>query len=163
MSSDDTTHARHDIGVCAVLEAESVGAAGNRRFRLRASAEYGSALLWLEKEELNELALTVKRMLRTSVRPTGGPDPDGAEESRADFDFKVVRLALGHDRTSGRYMLLAQVSEEEDDAIVLWAERELLDHMADQAFEVRDAGRPRCPLCGGVVSEARAHICPRAN
>ena len=163
MSSDDRAHARYDIGVCAVLEAEAVGPAGERRFRLRAAAESGSALLWLEKEELHELALTVKRMLRSSVRPTGAPQPPGAEDSRADFEFKVVRLALGYDRDSGRYMLLAQVSEEEDDAVALWADRELLDRMADQAFEVHDAGRPRCPLCGSPVTPGKNHACPRAN
>ena len=74
-----------------------------------------------------------------------------------------MRLALGFDRESGRYMLLAQVSEEEDDAIALWAERDTLDRMADQAFEVHDAGRVRCPLCGGPVAEGRRHVCPRSN
>ena len=163
MSSDDRARARHDIGVCAILEAESVGVPGDRRFRLRAAAENGSALLWLEKEELHELGLTVKRMLRSSVRPTGVPPIGGGEDTRADFDFKVVRLALGYDRGTGRYMLLAQVSEEEDDAIALWADREMLDRMADQAFEVHDAGRERCPLCGSAINPNKAHACPRAN
>jgi uncharacterized repeat protein (TIGR03847 family) len=162
--ADDKAHARHDIGVCAILQAEAVGPPGQRRFRLRASGEHGSVLLWLEKEELSELALTVKRMLRTPVKPAFAATTLIADdETRPDFEAQVTRLALGYDRTADRYMLLAQLSDDEDDAIVLWAERDLLDRMADQAFEVRDAGRPRCPLCAALLQEGRRHVCPRAN
>ena len=28
-----------------------------------------------------------------------------------------------------------------------WTDPELLNRMADRAFEVHDGGRPRCPLC----------------
>lgn len=163
MSADDRARARHDIGVCAVLDAESVGPPGERLFRLHASAEHGSALLWLEKGELRELAHAIKRMLRTPVNRVPLPPPLNPDDSRADFDFKVASLALGHDRESGRYMLLAQITEEEGDAIVMWVERDTLDRMADQAFEIHDAGRPRCPLCGASIDEGRVHACPRHN
>lgn len=146
-----------------MLEAESVGNPGNRTFRLRASGERGSAFLWLEKEELYELALTVKRMLRSSVEPAAPPSVLAPEDSRADFDFKVARLSLGHDRGSGLYLVLAHVSEEEDDAVALWAEPNVLDGMADQAFAVHDAGRERCPLCGAAMPAGEEHSCPRAN
>jgi uncharacterized repeat protein (TIGR03847 family) len=163
MSADDRVHAQHDIGDCDTLEAESVGPPGGRRFRVRASAEHGSALLWLEKEELGELARAIKGLLRTSVQPSFVPRPVSPDDSGADFEFKVHSLALGHDAASDRYMLLAQVSKKEGDAIVMWADRATLDHFADQAFEVHDAGRPRCPLCGSPVTEGRRHVCPRAN
>ncbi|MEE8518310.1 MAG: DUF3090 family protein [Dehalococcoidia bacterium] len=163
MSQDDRAHVRHDIGVCAVLEPEAVGAPGERRFRLRVAAEHGSALLWLEKEELYDLALTIKRMLRTSVLPTGNADVAGGSETRADFDFKVAGLALAHDRDSGRYMLLAHMTEEEDGGVALWADAELLNRMADRAMEVHDGGRPRCALCGAPIRSESSHACPRAN
>ncbi len=164
MSADDRGQGRHDLGVCAILEAESVGPPGNRLFRLRAAAEYGSALLWLEKEQLYELALTVKRLLGTSVRSTGEPETSGSQDTRADHEFKVARLGLGYDRATGRYMILAQLSEtSEDGAVAVWADRETLNRMADRALEVHDAGRPRCPLCGGPIVEGKAHVCPRAN
>ena len=163
MTSEYRAYARRDLGVCTVLEPEAVGVPGRRRFRLRVEAEHGSALLWLEKEELHELAVTVKRLLRSGVRRTGRPDMTASPDAGADVDCKVTSLALGHDRASGRYMLLAQASHEEGDAIALWAERETLDRMADRAFEVHDAGRPRCPLCGGPTVPAKRHVCARAN
>ena len=161
--ADYRAYARHDLGVCAFIEPESVGSPGRRFFRLRASGENGSALLWLEKEELYELALTVKRLLHSAVRQTNEPVMGGDENTRADFDHKVVALSMGHDRTTGRYMLLAQLSDEEDDAIALWAEPDVLDWLADRAFEVCDAGRPRCALCGAAMKDDKAHACPRAN
>ena len=163
MSSEHRAHARRDLGVCTVLEPESVGEPGSRHFRLRIEAEHGSALFWLEKEELRELAVTVKQMLRTAVRPTGAPETSGSADASADVVYKVTRIALGHDRGSGRYMLLAQGSQDEDDAVAVWAERDTLDHMADRAFEVHDAGRPRCPLCGEPVATGKHHACARAN
>ena len=163
MSSEYRAYARRDLGVCTVLEPEAVGEPGQRFFRLRVEAEHGSALLWIEKEELQELAVMVKRLLRSGVRRTGAPDTAGSPDASADVDCKVTSLALGHDRASGRYMLLAHASPAEGDAIALWAERDVLDHMADRAFEVHDAGRPRCPLCGGPTVPGKRHVCARAN
>ena len=160
---DDRAYARHDLGVCIFVEPESVGPPGQRFFRIHASGERGSALLWLEKEELRELALTIKRLLRTAVCLTGEPITDAPPDARADFDHKVFALSLGHDRSTGHYMLLAQCSEEEDDAIALWIERDAIDWLADRALEVCDAGRPRCAICGGATPVGETHACPRAN
>jgi uncharacterized repeat protein (TIGR03847 family) len=162
--SQEHQHARYDLGVCAVLEPEAIGASGSRRFRLRVAAENGTALLWLEKEELHELALTVKRMLGTPVEPTGGANVLVDGDTRADFDFKVAGLALAFDRDSGRYMIIAQVTDEdEDDGVALWSDVELLNRMADRAIEVHDGGRPRCALCGAPLRGDGSHVCPRAN
>lgn len=161
--ADDRAYARHDLGVCTLVEPEFVGSPGSRMFRLYATGENGSALLWLEKEELYELALTIKRLLRSAVRETGEPVVSGSRNTRVDFDCKVTALSLGHDRRTGRYMILAQVSEEEDDAIALWADSDVMNWLADRAFEVHDAGRARCFLCGAPMREGKSHACPRAN
>ncbi len=163
MADDHRAYARHDLGVCALVEPEYVGVPGNRTFRLYVNGENGSALLWLEKEELYELALAIKRMLRSSVRETSEPIVGASETARADFNCKVSALSLGHDHRSGRYMILAHVSEEEGDAIAMWADREVMEWLADRAFEVHDAGRARCFLCGAPIREGKPHACPRAN
>ena len=46
---------------------------------------------------------------------------------------------------------------------ILREARETLDHMADRAFEGYDAGRPRCPFCGGPTVPGKRHVCARAN
>ncbi len=106
----------------------------------------------------------MKRVLRTGVKQSFDQGLGEGLHIDADFDFKVVGLALAHDRGSGKYMILAQRSEDdEEDAVALWVDRDTLNHMADKAFEVHSAGRPRCPLCHGPVSEGESHACPRAN
>lgn len=161
--ADDRVYARHDLGVCSLAEPESVGPPGQRFFRIRAIGENGSAILWLEKEELHELASAVKRILGSSVRATGEPIGVASADDRADFNYKVTALSLGHDRDSGRYMALAHCSDEEGDAVALWLERDALDWLADRAFEVCDAGRPRCVFCGAPLADSARHACPRAN
>lgn len=161
--ADDRVYARHDLGVCSLVEPESVGPAGQRFFRIRAAGERGSALLWLEKEELRELAEAVKRILGASVRSTGEPVASAAPNDRADFNHKVTALSIGHDRESGRYMILAHCSDEEGDAIAMWMERDALDWLADRALEVCDAGRPRCVFCGAPLNDSARHACPRSN
>ena len=161
--SADRARAQHDIGLCTVFVAEALGEPGARFFRLYALAEHGSAFLWLEKEELRDLAHTIKRILRSSVNRVPIPPPLRPDYWHTDFDFKIASLALGHDRATGNYMILAQISEEEGDAIVLWVDSEMMDCMADQAFNIIDSGRARCPLCGAPMTQGKAHACPRYN
>ena len=85
------------------------------------------------------------------------------EDSWVDFDHKVAALSLGHDATTDHYMILAQVSDDEQDAIALWMAPDVLDWMADRAFEVHDSGRRRCPLCDAPLRDGKHHACPRAN
>ena len=161
--SAEQAHARHDFGECEIIQVESIGPPGERRFRLRADAETGSALLWLEKEELYELALTVKRLLRTGVHNAEALQAPDEDFLPATIEFQVQQLALGHDRATGRYLILAQISDDDGDAVALWARPEVLDQMADQAFAVHDAGRAKCPLCGAVMAAQKDHRCPRVN
>ena len=165
MSAESRESAPYDLGPCARLEAESVGPLGQRFFRIKVGAERGTALLWLEKEQLYELGMTVKQLLRTEVREGELPALRGSPDAKADFEFKVGRIAMGHDRDSSRYLIVAHMTEDEerDEAVALWADPQQLDRLADQAFEVCAAGRPRCPLCGAAMDENEEHMCARTN
>ena len=152
----------YDLGEVREINAESVGPAGGRRFRLRTSCEGGSALLWLEKEQLYELAVAIKQLLKQSIREEAAPPASAEPDVRVDYDFKISRMALGQDQNSERYMLLAHVADE-DASVSLWMSEGTLDQLADQAFSVCASGRPRCPLCGAVAEEGKSHVCPKAN
>ena len=147
-----------DFGPARELHAESVGPAGQRYFRLHTEADEVSAYLWMEKEQLYELAVAIKQMLKTQVRDVPlGPTIN----VNADHEFKVASLALGHDQEQDRYMLLANVLD--DTTVAVWAERDQLDRFADQAMAVCAAGRPRCPFCRRPMNEGEEHVCPRSN
>jgi uncharacterized repeat protein (TIGR03847 family) len=174
MSSDEHPRIRYDLGNCSALYAESVGEPGNRYFRLRAIADEGLALLWLEKEQLHQLAVAIKELLKTEIRMSDTVQDGIDATGPVDFDFKVARLAIGQDSDSTRYVILARVigddndEQDEDDemndgSIALWADLGQLDSFADQAFQVCSGGRPRCPLCGAAINQDKQHVCVRSN
>lgn len=155
---------RHDLGACSAIGAEAIGRPGERTFRIRAKAEGGSVILWLEKEQLHELAMAIKQLLRREVRG-GEPRAPVPGATSADFEFKAARLALGRDPDSPRYVLAASVREDEDAGVTLWLDAGQLDALADQALDVHAGGRPRCPLCGAPMTaeHGEPHMCVRTN
>ena len=171
MSLEGRHFAKHDLGRCSSIRAESLGQPGSRHFRLYADTKGGSALLWVEKEQLQELAIAIKQLMQTDLRELEGSQPGGQEGVSADYDFKVSRLTLGKAEEGGTYLLLADMtSGEEDDKdpgdfpdVALHIEGEQLDRLADEALVVCASGRPRCPLCGAALNEGETHVCPRAN
>ena len=152
----------YDLGEVRQIDAESMGPAGGRHFRLRASCEGGSALLWLEKEQLYQLAVGIKQLLKQSMREEDVLTVSAAPDVSVDYDFKISRMALGQDQNSLRYMLLSHIADE-DASVSLWMSEDTLDHLADQAFSVCASGRPRCPLCGTPTEDGESHVCPKTN
>lgn len=164
MTQDEFESARHDLGACHEIAAESVGPAGQRHFRLRTEAERGSALVWLEKEQLYQLALSIKQLLRTEMGQHFGDDPPSGGDVSADYDFKAAQLALGHDNERDLYVIMAH--ERTSDArptVAVWMSSQQINALADQAFWACAAGRPRCPLCGAPVNEGESHVCAMTN
>ncbi|MDQ2903995.1 MAG: DUF3090 family protein, partial [Chloroflexota bacterium] len=52
-----------DLGIVELLGAEAVGQPGQRRFRLFARSSRGTAVMWMEKEQLSTLSVAVDRLL----------------------------------------------------------------------------------------------------
>ncbi|MDP2948973.1 MAG: DUF3090 family protein [Chloroflexota bacterium] len=79
-----------DFGSVSSIEAEAVGVPGQRTFRLRLRSGERTASLWLEKEQLQALALALMRLLvrlgRTEEfpsQPEAGPPPAEAGSGQA--------------------------------------------------------------------------------
>ncbi|MBI4233841.1 MAG: DUF3090 family protein [Chloroflexi bacterium] len=158
--------ARHDLGLTARLNANATGAPGQRRFRLLVEAERGTACLWLEKEQLFQLALAIQQLLTSAQQRTvQQPAPESLAGEGPSFDFKVERLALGHDEERDLFLLVAYEAATRRASrpiLGLWATRQQLHSLAEEALEVCAAGRPLCQLCGGPIGPG-PHICPRSN
>ncbi len=176
--------AQHSFGPATRLQAEAVGRPGQRKFRLLVESEDGrSAVLWLEKEQLQALGLAVEQLLAelqgrlASSRKVDLPAPDTFPLSPS-VEFQVGRLALGQDEreleTGPRYVVLAYdatasgVEEQEEPneppTFACRATREQLRALSRNVAEVVAAGRPRCPLCGEPLERAnQPHGCVRAN
>ena len=148
------------------IRTEALGEPGQRTFRLLVDSGASSAIIWLEKEQLFQLALAVQQLLATlgeEQAPTGGPPED--RETLTHLDFKADRLALGYD--SGRRLFIIDAHDEEEEeeepaTVRVWAGRKQITELSEEAFRVCAAGRPLCPLCGGPI-DPTGHLCPRVN
>ena len=172
-----------DLGRVTSLEAEAIGEPGQRTFRLRVSSGQRTASLWLEKEQLQALALALMRLLVQMGQPEYIPaagavaNPLSTFPDQPSLDLKVGRLGLGLDQTEGNIVLFAYEAEEAEE------ESEQADtEEAEQAEAVlacraapaqcRDlvamiegivaAGRPICRLCLGPI-DPEGHVCARSN
>ncbi len=60
--------ALHDFGRAELVDAEAIGEPGHRRFRLFARSSYGTASLWLERQQMEALS-------RFPAAPSSAPKP----------------------------------------------------------------------------------------
>ena len=150
------------------LRAEALGEPGSRTFRLLVDSTSGSAIIWLEKEQLLQLALAVNQLVAGVPEGQGSPETQPHEEETprvANLEFKASRLVLGRDGVSGMFFMDAHETDSgvDDPATVrVWGERSQVMEFAREALRVCAAGRPICSLCGSPI-DPTGHLCPRTN
>lgn len=163
---------RYDFGLTTAIAAEALGEPGQRTFRLLVRGDHSSAVLWLEKEQLQALALAAEELL-TQI---GSEQGTGAEEvfeegdpardfPPADVEFKIGQLGIGYDQEGSLFVLLAYELESDPDAPATFRcvlSRQQLGGLGRQSTRVVAAGRPRCVLCGQPLEPA-PHFCPPSN
>ncbi len=150
------------------LRSEAIGEPGSRTFRILADSGSSSASIWLEKEQLFELAMVVQRLMAIMKAPSASDEPPSHREAPGltRLDFQLGKLAVGGDQNSG--LLVIDVhdmenAEEDSPAMVrLWVTRERAEYFAEEAVKICAAGRPICPLCGRAI-DAEGHFCVRRN
>jgi uncharacterized repeat protein (TIGR03847 family) len=163
-----------DLGPVQYVDARALGAPGRRTFRLTIRSRAGNAWLWLEKEELQVLGMTIEQLLgrlpldpalaATVPAPPVSEDPPAGGE-RPAIEFKVGRLSMGYEEHDDLFVLLAHEEEADPDgppSLRCQASRRQLRSLAQQITAICAAGRPRCPLCG-VPLNGPKHPCPRLN
>ena len=167
--------AHNEFGRVSSLKTDAVGQPGSRRFRLLLESRNGGwATLWLEKEQLFNLGVALKRIIATVEEESkeGEIESTLADEwdeplapSGQAVEFQVARLAVGYDERSALYIIAAYAAEDPEDATAVlnfMAAQHEMDALANEAFTVCAAGRPQCPLCGAPMGP-EGHVCPRHN
>lgn len=150
------------------LRAEALGEPGQRTFRILVDGGASTAVIWLEKEQLFQLALAMHRLVATL--PEGQSDQserveEGSATLPSQLEFKLGKLALGHDPASENFVIDAHDVESDEDAppvLRVRGDRSQIESFAEEAIKVCAAGRPMCPLCGGPIDRT-GHPCPRTN
>lgn len=158
---------RNEFTNVTTLRAEAFGEPGKRTFRILAESGSSSAILWLEKEQLFQLALAIQQLLATPPedQQTYGSPPISLEApDMTQLDFPAGKLVLGYDGGKGLFIIEAHESVEGDRsaAVRVWANRQQVERFSNEALEVCAGGRPLCPLCGSPM-DTGGHQCPRHN
>jgi len=157
-----------DIGPVLGLQAEAVGVPGQRTFRIQAHSSQGAGRLWLEKEQLQALAIAIEEFLSElpSARGSGGGGGSLPFTGPPTVEFTIGRLALGYDQEQDQIsLLIRELTDDPDEdgrAFRCQATREQMHGLSRQALDVVSAGRPRCPLCNTPLT-GPTHWCPRSN
>jgi len=172
--------AHNEFGRVASLKADAIGEPGQRTFRLFAEAADGhSVILFLEKQQLFNLALAFKRLMVTLGNRESKPEdlidamteigePLARSDQHLDLDLRQGSLAVGYDERQALYIITGSETEslEENDDIrsdvSLMADRAMVNAFAEEAIWVCAAGRQPCPLCSAPLGP-EPHVCPKQN
>ena len=176
-----------DLGQVDVLGAEAVGQPGQRRFRLFVRSRRGSAIMWMEKEQLNGLSLALDRflaqltegqVLRTEAQAGQQAPVEGMPAnfpSTPDYEFQVAQIKIGYEEVGGLFLLSVIPLEivmgsdqepeaviDEDAAVLFFFSQQQGQRLTEAVSVIVSAGRPVCPLCGTPL-DGGPHACVKQN
>ncbi len=176
-----------DLGPVDVLGAEAIGQPGQRRFRLFARSSHGSAIMWMEKEQLNSLSLALDRflaqlsggqLLRTEAQAGKRSQPTSMPANfplTPDYDFLVAQIKIGHDELHDRFLLSVTPLEmlmepgqepqaviDEEASVTFFFSLEQAQQLSVDITTIVSSGRPVCPFCGTPL-DGSPHACVKQN
>ena len=155
-----------DMGLVNTFAPEAIGKPGKRTFRLMVGSEFGTAVIWLEKEQLLELGLHLKRTLglMDEIEETRAPSPDYPALDSPVIEFKLGKQAVEFDEEDGIFRFWNYDVEDEADVATLVFEANIdqVLSFADESLRVCSSGRPICPLCHEPINPD-GHFCSRSN
>ena len=176
-----------DLGPVNIVGADAVGEPGQRRFRLYAQAGSRSAIMWMEKEQLNTLSLALDRalaqitdgqVLRTLAQ--AGPKPETAMipasfPARPNFELQVGQIRIGYDQGRDLLALIASPIEillergqepraliREEESVSIFFTLQQAQVLTSSITVLVASGRPVCPLCKRPL-DGGPHACAPQN
>ncbi len=149
------------------MRPEWLGKPGQRTFRVVVRAERGEATVWLEKEQMAALAMSIEAVLQEAPGEGSIAEPPrsaSAGEKRS-VEFKAAALAIVFDsprRTFGVLAYDADDASTQTATLAWWLTRDQAERLAEEAAEVVASGRPVCPLCHRP-KDPSGHVCTQTN
>ncbi len=163
---------RNDLGLVDDLHCESIGEPGQRTFNITARSERGETVVWMEKEQLFQVGVSLRQFLAT--RETT-PDPAPFDSPPIDspvpiyVEFKTGEMSLRHDPASDVFTLVASdIPREESDSEILAEitfsfQRDQAEEISRRSVTIVAAGRKPCPLCEAPLTPGENHFCVKVN
>ncbi|MBG82020.1 MAG: hypothetical protein CL791_01770 [Chloroflexi bacterium] len=163
---------RSDLGLVDYLQCESVGEPGARTFNVTARSARGEAVVWMEKEQLYQTGLSLKRILVARESPVDAAifqEPAYDAYAPIKVEFKTDELALQHDPASDVFTVIARHMPNDDLSndgfleIAFSFHRDKAKEISERCFTVVAAGRKPCPLCELPLETGASHFCVKVN
>ena len=163
---------RNDLGLVDYLQCETIGEPGQRTFNITARSERGEAVVWMEKEQLFQVGVSLKQFLVTRETP---PDPAPFDVPPLDspvpihVEFKTGEMSIRHDPTADVFTLVAadiprEASESGPLAEITFSfQRSQAEEMSNRSVALVAAGRKPCPLCEAPLTPGESHFCVKVN
>ncbi len=163
---------RNDLGLVDYLHCESIGEPGQRTFNITARSERGEAVVWMEKEQLFQVGVSLRQFLATREIP---PDPAPFDVPPIDspvpvhVEFKTGEMSLRHDPASGVFTLVASdIPQEESESesvveITFSFQRHQAEEISKRSVNIVAAGRKPCALCEAPLTPGESHFCVKVN
>jgi uncharacterized repeat protein (TIGR03847 family) len=151
------------------VRVEALGEPGQRRFRMLLALNGETHIIWMEKQQLQALALMIEQMFEDASSDSPmlqSEDVFQEFDNDADHQFRLGKVDLGFDEAGdsvviGAYDLQQDEQSGQPALSVRLNRRQALALSADVAT-LAAAGRPRCPMCG-APKDPSGHVCPEQN
>ena len=164
---------RYSLGSLSSVEAETFGEPGRRTFRLALKAGAANIMVWLEKEQLYQLGVSLQEgVRRLSPEILAGPSASAQPEwsgEEVSVEFKARQLLLKFETPGNAFYLEAHEGDEEDRkddpegaSVSCSITISQSVKLAEDSEKICASGRPPCFLCGLPINP-EGHVCPRAN
>ena len=161
-----------DFGLVDALDAEAVGAPGQRTFRVRANKDGSYAALWIEKEQLMLLGRSFSQLLAERSKQRGQAVSSVAEmgpfPATPQVELQIARLGLDFDEDSEHIVLMVDdtgaLERGDTPTFRMEINRSQAVALIRLIENVVAGGRPLCPLCNRVLEDDGSCIaCPGSN
>ena len=180
---DDQVPIRKNLGLIEELEVITYGEPGQRVFNITATSRHGTGVVWLEKEQLFDIASSLLRaaeIIGDVVDPNVGEDDDlgdsddddSWDEDTVEFKAWIIEMGYDDDRKLFRFAAggtppdadLSEMPDESDfNRVWFMFSHHQAVQMSRQGMDIVRAGRPLCVYCGGSLDADSDHLCPRRN
>ena len=169
---EQSTH----LGIVDDVQVLTYGEPGRRTFNITVHSERGSAVVWLEKEQLYNISFSLGNALEQMDTDEDISDrslPDIPPDSEGDVDFKAARIAMQYDAGRKVFLFAAagissdqiEAGAEDPDPVILqfgFSHQQGV-FLAERGMEIVAAGRPICAYCHIAIDQGEDHICERRN
>ncbi|HAJ35246.1 MAG TPA: DUF3090 domain-containing protein [Chloroflexi bacterium] len=174
------TQFKYDLNPVDSIVADAIGEPGHRTFFLQGRMGRQLVSVTLEKQEVNNLAISMLQLLAEleekypDLAPAMRPNRAPHVETIFEPAFRVAQLIIGYDEEEDMIWLIAKALVTDADGAIIDPEdervpaarfvatRSQMRALSEYALEVVAAGRPSCPLCGRPI-DRQGHFCPRTD